>query len=160
MSRRHTGFTLIELLIVVAIILVIAAIAIPNLIRSRQRANEASAVASVRSISTAQTNYVINYPTVGYADALAKLGPPPPGTAADSTAAGLLDSVLGCSSQPCLKSGYLFTLTASGGPPFTQFTATAVPASATSGRYGYCITENMKITFDPGGGTNCTQVLQ
>jgi prepilin-type N-terminal cleavage/methylation domain-containing protein len=67
---KQKGFSLIELLIVVAIILIIAAIAIPNLLRARMAANEASAVASLRTINTAEVTYNTGYPTVGYATAL------------------------------------------------------------------------------------------
>ena len=64
--RKQKGFSLIELLIVVAIILIIAAIAIPNLLRARMAANEASAVASIRTINTAEVTYNSTYPTVGF----------------------------------------------------------------------------------------------
>src|SRR4051795_10336928 len=74
--RKQNGFSLIELLIVVAIILIIAAIAIPNLLRARMAANESSAVSSLRTINTGEITYQSTYPTVGYAPALVNLGGP------------------------------------------------------------------------------------
>lgn len=105
MSRTSKGFSLIELLIVVAIILIIAAIAIPNLLRSRIAANQASAVGSMRIINTAEITYSSSY-GVGYSTTLAQLGPPASGPVTTS-AAGLLDSVLAGGT----KSGYSFSYT-------------------------------------------------
>ena len=94
MRKQPKGFSLIELLIVVAIILVIASIAIPNLLRSRIAANEASAVGSLRAINTAQVTYASTYPSNGFAYALSFLGGT--GTYATYVHALLLDPVLAC----------------------------------------------------------------
>lgn len=130
--KKQKGFSLIELLIVVAIILIIAAIAIPNLLRSRMAANESSAVGSLRTINTSEVTYASTYPTVGFASALTQLGPPSSGSTADATAAGLLDNVLG-GAATSTKSGYNFTLAASGD---TSSTVTAYTASASPQTHG------------------------
>jgi len=128
MEKHKKGFSLIELLIVVAIILIIAAIAIPNLLRSKIAASEASAVGSLRTINTASVLYSTSYGN--YPSALASLGP---STAPTSTTADLIDSAL-VTGQ---KSGYKFTY--SSPSPYQQYSITASPITpgVTGQRYFY-----------------------
>ncbi len=150
--KKQKGFSLIELLIVVAIILIIAAIAIPNLLRSRIAANEASAVGSLRSINTAEVTYSSTYPAQGFADTLAKLGPGA-GPPATSTNAGLLDAVVGCTATPCPKSGYNLTLSGPSTTPRVTYASAAVPINpGQSGQRTFCSTGDGVIHFDPGSG--------
>ncbi len=137
MRTNHTGFSLIELLIVVAVILIIAAIAIPNLVRSRMAANEASAVASLRSINTSQVVYQSTYGP-GFATKLADLSDG--GTAANctppntptATASCLIDSTLAGGT----KSGYTFLYTpVSVGANISSYSVNADPTTpGTSGQ--------------------------
>jgi type IV pilus assembly protein PilA len=106
MRKRQEGFSLIELLIVVAIILIIAAIAIPNLLRSKMAANEASAVGSLRTLNTACVDFVTTYG--GFPGALSYLGGEGSSSFPTSTTAQLIDNVL----QTGIKSGYTFSFSA------------------------------------------------
>ena len=124
MKKKISGFSLIELLIVVAIILVIAAIAIPNFLNSKMAANEASAVQNLRTITTANTVYNTQY-GIGYASALVNLGDAG-GTTSTTTNAVLIDSVLASGT----KAGYTYVYVAGsmdGNGHFNSFTGNANP---------------------------------
>src|SRR5712664_3203538 len=149
MRRHQKGFSLIELLMVVAIILIIAAIAIPNLLRSRMAANEASAVGSLRTIDTAEMTFTTTYPDVGYAN-LANLGGAATScatpTGATSTGACLIDDVL---ATTAVKSGYNFAATAGGGAPAVTYFSTASPSvPGQSGQRYFCSDQSGVIRYN------------
>jgi type IV pilus assembly protein PilA len=128
MRNKQKGFSLIELLIVVAIILIIAAIAIPNLLRSKMAANEASAVGSLRTLNTASVSYSTSYGN--YPPALPSLGP---SSSPSSTSADLIDSALVTGS----KSGYQFTYASSATYQGYSIVAQPLNPGVTGQRYFY-----------------------
>ena len=128
--RSQKGFSLVELLLVVAVILILSAIAVPNFMRARMAANESSAVASMHNIDTAQVAYAETYPLQGFAPDLNTLGPgSTSGSSSSSSNASLLDNVLGCAAGVgtayCEKSGYEFNITA--GTGLREFRSTSIP---------------------------------
>ena len=131
--KNNRGFSLLELLIVVAIILIIATIAIPSLLRSRQAAQEASAVAQLRTVNTAEITYLSsNQGSYGDIPSL--------------ITAGLLDGRFATS-----VSGYTFAVTASG----SNYTAVATPTSTNAGRFGYYSTPDAVVRYQSVAGGNC-----
>jgi prepilin-type N-terminal cleavage/methylation domain-containing protein len=154
--RQQKGFSLIELLIVVAIILIIAAIAIPSLLRSKIAANQSAAVSGVRTLNTAEVTYQTYYPGTGYANSLGKLGPgglacvaPHP----DATNACIVDAILGCVAQPCPKGAYQYQISTSAavGGVFPDFVISAVPLNMgmTSPTADYCSTPDLILRGKP-----------
>lgn len=155
--RRQKGFSLIELLIVIAVILTIAAIAIPSMIRAKISANESSAAACIRQISTAQIAYSAAYPQAGYAVDLTSLGPGSGNAACassgpTSSTACIIDGVLASGT----KSGYQFLSVgdAAGGPaPNIEFVSSSAPLSYNvTGTRNYCMATDgvLRVNIGPG----------
>ncbi len=153
--RKQKGFSLIELLIVIAIILIIAAIAIPNLLRARIAANEASSVSSIRTINTAQATYVTGYPTTGYAATLAALGPGGVGSVCPAGGpvvgnACLIDSNLSNATAAAnAKSGFIYNMaaTAVAGINVQYAVGSAAASFNITGVRGFCSQEDAVIRF-------------
>jgi prepilin-type N-terminal cleavage/methylation domain-containing protein len=148
MKRPEKGFSLIELLIVVAVILIIAAIAIPNLLKSKMAANEASAAESLRAINTGETTYAATCPTVGYSASLVELNQ----GVICASGKGIIDDVLG-GADPSTKAGYQFTYapTPTAGIN-TTFSIVALPLTVgVTGQRGFYTDPTNVIRYTPNG---------
>ena len=146
--KKQKGFSLIELLIVVAIILIIAAIAIPNLLKSRMAANESSAVGSLRTLNTAEVTYSSGCPNVGFSASLAELQ----SGAACAGGTGIIDNVLSTGN----KSGYTFAyaVATNGAPINTTYSFTAVPQKVgVTGQRGFFTDQTGVIRYSLDGTT-------
>jgi type IV pilus assembly protein PilA len=161
--ERSNGFTLMELLIVMAIIAILMLIAIPTFGSLKKKANDLSAIQSVRAIQQAEMEYESTYPANGYACSLAALGGDPSAGAPSPTAAQMLQGDL----TSGFKSGYVFTIancskvTINSTDRYTGYTVTAVPQTVgKTGDRGFCSDQFGTIKADPAGATNCTQLLQ
>jgi type IV pilus assembly protein PilA len=149
--RNRNGFSLIELLLVVGVILIISAIAVPNFLRSRLRANESSAVASIGVINTAAVTYSMTYPDMGFPATLAALGGANP-CSASSTQACLVDDLL----AQGIKSGYSFVWAGDGAVPSVTYTVSGTPqVVGSSGQRMFCTDQTSVIRYD-ASGSGCT----
>ncbi len=160
--RRHAGFTLMELLIVMSVILILMAVAIPNYMNMRSQANETAAMEELRTLNSAEIQYQTNYPANGFSCNLSNLGGDPKTGAPSAKGAQLIPADLAGG----FKSGYLFAITnctkvtVNNQDVITSFEVTAVPqAVGKTGHRGFCMDQTGEIKADPAGSTNCTQPI-
>ena len=161
-TKSPRGFTLTELLVIVAVVVLLAAIVLPNLLRSRLAANEAAAIASLNIINHAEASYQVSYPANGYAETLAALGPPGPDEVCQSptaTHACLIGASLAQANSPeHPKNGYWVSLRASShnaGGVVSSYVVWAAPELHNkTGVRAFCSLEDGVIRFNvPMGNT-------
>lgn len=146
---RPAGFSLVEVLVVVMVILIIAAIAIPSLVHGKMRANEASAVASVKTIQTAEVMYADTYPEIGFSGSLPNLGTH--GTTCEKPTSTNACIIMDDALTSGLKSGYIFDLVSDGNKPATGYIVTATPESDATGHCTVASSESGELHFSVAG---------
>ena len=161
--QQEAGFTLVELLIVMSVILILMTLAIPAMQKTIKRANETSAIQSLRDLNAQEGEYSSTYPQHGFACSLTALGGKAGSAPPTPEAAQLISDDLASGN----KSGYTFTITGCNKTTvnnidqYSSYQINAVPTSVGhSGNRGFCTDENAQIHYDPKGGTNCTELLQ
>jgi type IV pilus assembly protein PilA len=161
-NHEESGFTLIELLIVMSIILILATLAIPAMQKTVKKANETSAISSLRDLNAQEGTYSSTYPTHGFSCTLAAMGGKADAGAPTAEAAQLIPEDLATGN----KAGYMFAITnctkvtVNNQDQYTGYQITAVPNTVgKTGDRGFC-TDGNEIHYDPKGGTNCTELLQ
>jgi type IV pilus assembly protein PilA len=160
----ESGFTLVELLIVMSVILILMVMAIPAMQKTIIRANETSALSSLRDLTQMEGEYASTYPQHGFSCSLQTLGGKAvSGTPPTAESAQLINEDLASGT----KSGYTFAVTnctkttINNVDQYNSYEITATPNSVGhTGNRGFCTDENAQIRFDPKGGTNCTELLQ
>ncbi len=155
--RRSKGFTLIEMVIVVAIILIIMAIAVPSFLQSRIAANESGAAATIRTLNSAQISYYSAYPTIGYASTMLSLGGNCTGTTVpSSTSACLIDQDL----QTGTRSGYTYVVSNVSGTPSTTYNVIGAPTvSGYTGNRNFCSYDDAVVRVSMSTITTCDSTI-
>jgi type IV pilus assembly protein PilA len=155
--RTSRGFTLIEMVIVVAIILIIMAIAVPSFLQSRIAANESGAAATIRTLNSAQISYYSAYPTVGYASTLLSLGGTCTGTSVpSSTSACLIDQDL----QTGTRSGYTYVVSNVSGTPSSTYNVIGAPTvTGYTGNRNFCSYDDAVVRVSMTTITTCDSTI-
>jgi prepilin-type N-terminal cleavage/methylation domain-containing protein len=155
--RRSKGFTLIEMVIVVAIILIIMAIAVPSFLQSRIAANESGAAATIRTLNSAQISYYSAFPTVGYASTLLSLGGNCTGsTVPSSGSACLIDQDL----QTGTRSGYIYTVSNVSGTPAATYNVIGAPTvTGYTGNRNFCSYDDAVVRVSMTPITTCSGTI-